>query len=135
MEERIAHLTNNLYLGPRAPGGLLEEVQRKLRIVFPQEYVCFVTESNGAEGFIGNSYLALWPLEEIILLNEAAEVSKFAPGLLLFGSDGGDTAYAFDTRSDAMTIVELPFIGMGLEATKPCGDTFTEFLEYLYYKD
>lgn len=43
----------------------------------------------------------------------------------------GDIAYALDTRSGRMPIVEVPFIGMSLEAIKICGMTFEAFLEYL----
>ena len=51
-------------------------------------------------------------------------VSEFAPGLILFGSDGGGEAYAFDVREAVPIIVEVPFIGMGGDEAKRCGASF-----------
>ena len=92
----------------------------------------FILTSNGGEGWVGeNSYLSLWKIDEIVSLNEAYEVSEFAPGLILFGSDGGLNAYAFDSRNES-NIVEVPFIGMDLMEVKNCGRNFVEFLKYLH---
>ncbi|MDA8146762.1 MAG: hypothetical protein M0Z27_11975, partial [Thermaerobacter sp.] len=90
-------------------------------------------EANGGEGMIGdNSYLVIWPAEQIIQLNEAYSVNEFTPGLVYFGSDGGGMAYAFDTKDDRTRIVELPFESIHAEDAKFCGQTFTEFLQYLH---
>ena len=89
-------------------------------------------ESNGAEGFIGSSYLVIWPIEQIIVLNQAYRVSEFNPGLVYFGSDGGGEAYAFDIRTKEMPIVEFPFESIHIEDAELCGKTFYEFLQNLY---
>jgi hypothetical protein len=78
-----------------------------------------------------NNYLVIWPVGEIKELNEGYAVAEFAPGLILFGGDGGDKAYAFDTRSDELPIVEVPLVGMDISLAKQCGATFKNFLEYL----
>jgi hypothetical protein len=136
MNDQITKLTNQLTLRPGAPIALLREVERTFGISFPSQYVDFMTKSNGAEGFVGlNSYLMLWPVEEIVSLNKGYPVHKFAPGLVLFGSDGGGMAYAFDARSRTMPIVTIPFIGLDIKEAKLCGYTFVEFLEYLYNQD
>src|SRR5262245_52553644 len=90
--DQITKLTANLHLNSGASKDLVKEIQSKLGNSLPKEYVDFMTQSNGAEGNVGNSYLVLWPLEEIGPLNEAYEVDEYAPGLLLFGSDGGGEA-------------------------------------------
>jgi hypothetical protein len=97
----------------------------------PDEYLEFLRISDGIEGFIGkNSYVIFWPLEELLELNKAYQVNEYAPGLFLFGSDGGGEAYAFDTRS-SMSIVRVPFVGMGLNEVRPIAPTFSGFLEVL----
>lgn len=133
MDQRILGIVGNLELNPGATGDLVQQVQLRLGIMLPQEYVDFMMYSNGAEGPIGKyAYLALWTLEELVELNKAYQVDEFAPGLLLFGSDGGDVAFAFDKRSGALSIVQVPFIGMKLTEAKPRGRTFSEFLFSLY---
>jgi hypothetical protein len=133
MNEIVTELTKRLDLKPGASENLLKMVESQLGVSLPPEYADFLKYSNGAEGTIGeNSYLVLWPVEEIAPLNKAYAVGEFAPGLLLFGSDGGGVGYAFDTRSETMPIVEVPFIGMNLNDTKLRGLTFVEFLEHLH---
>ena len=87
--------------------------------------------SNGAEGSIGQSYLVVWPADEIVELNQTYRVDDFAPGLVLFGGDGGNTGYAFDKRSVSPRIVEVPLMGMDLNAAEYCGASFVEFLRHV----
>ena len=134
MQTRIDDLIAKMKLQSGASSEQLCGVELKLGVVFPHEYKNFMLRSNGAEGDIGNSYLALWSIEEIIPLNESYAVNEFAPGLLIFGSDGDGTAYAFDTRSESMPIVAVEFIGMNLNEVVLCGRTFHGFLEFLYNK-
>jgi hypothetical protein len=73
----------------------------------------------------------LWGAEELVPLNEAYQVQKFVPGLLLFGSDGGGEAFGFDTRAGDWPIVQVPFVGMGWDVAWPMGTSFNEFLRNL----
>lgn len=110
----------------------IKEVEIKLDVSFPIDYVRFITTSNGAEGSIGENYLLLWSIEDIINLNEAYAVNDFAKGLVLFGSDGADMAYAYDTRTSETPIVSVPFIGMDIKEIIIRSDSFYGFLEYLF---
>lgn len=132
MNEILIQLISEMNCNSGAPESVLKKLQLDLGISLPFEYVDFLVDCNGAEGDIGSSYLVLWPVEEIILLNEEFGVHEFAPGLLLFGSDGGGEGYAFDTRLNPMPVVEVPFVGMDHKYARMCGQTFTEFLEFLY---
>jgi hypothetical protein len=74
----------------------------------------------------------LWKAEELEPLNAGYEVARFAPGLFLFGSDGGGEAYAFDTQASPWTVIQVPFVGMGdPQLAKPLGRSFTEFMNSL----
>ena len=94
----------------------------------PGEYVHFLTRSNGGEGFVNRAYVILWRVEELLDFNVGYEVSLNAPGLFLFGSDGGGEAFAFDRRRPEMSIVRVPFVGMALDVAEPVGDNFDAFL-------
>lgn len=122
-------------LDPNAPAtaAAVEETERQLGVKLPLEYVEFLKRLNGGEGFIGKSaYVILWPVDEIVSMNQAYEVQKYAPGLLIFGSDGGGEAFGFDARSPECPVVQVPFVGMTWDLARPMGATFDEFLERLY---
>lgn len=123
--------TYGLELNPPVEEKKVRKVESELGVTFPSDYIEFISFSNGAEGSIGENYLILWSIDEIIELNDAYGVNDFAKGLVLFGSDGGDKAYAFDTRTNELNIVTVPFIGMDLEEVNTCSNTFNAFLQFL----
>src|SRR5262249_9659907 len=128
----------------RNPGASMEALQALTMAVgsaLPAEYLDWMKSSNGGEGFLGSvSYLMLWPVEEILERNRRLQVPPRMPGFVLFASNGGDAAYAFDTRSSAasqlpisqLPIVEIPYIDIGKEgAALDRGRGFHAFLEGL----
>lgn len=116
---------------PPATEAEVERAERATGIEFPLAYREFLLMANGGEGQIGsNSYASLWKAEELFPFNRDYEVEKYAPGLLLFGSNGGGDGFAFDCRSD-LHVVSVPFIGMSLDETIPMATTFDGFLEHL----
>ena len=110
----------------------IREFERESGLRLPQDYERFLRQTNGGEGFVGpNAYVILWRVEELLELNRAYEVSVYAPGLFLFGSDGGGEAFAFDVRSNPAPTVSVPFVGMDRSLARPIGTTFTGFLQAL----
>ena len=99
---------------------------------FPTEYRDFLQFTNGGEGFVGSDgYAALWRVEGICPFNKEYEVSEYAPGLLLFGTNGGGECFGFDYRSPDRVIVQVPAIGMSLNDTLVIAPTFHGFLAFL----
>src|SRR5258706_13646045 len=83
-----------------AANSALQKFDQEAGFRLPDDYLQFLQQTNGGEGFVGaNAYIILWPIEELIKMNKAYEVAEYAPGLFLFGSDGGGEAYAFDKHS------------------------------------
>lgn len=132
MNERVRRLIADMRLNAPATEEILERVQKQIGIVFPQGYTEFLREANGGQGRVGKSYLMLLPVEEIAHWNDEASVADFAPGLVLFGSAGDDTAFAFDTRVEPAVFVDVPMTGMSLDEVTYRGRTFREFLETLH---
>lgn len=108
--------------------GSIRKLEQILNFVFPDDFEQFLLFSNGAKGVIANDYIELWSIEEIDDSNRAIEISKFAPGLIAFAGDGANELFAFDTRKKPCTIVQIPMIGMELNAIWECADTFDHFL-------
>jgi hypothetical protein len=83
---------------------------RRIGEVFTAEYFDLLRLSNGLHGFTkSGSYLDLWPIHQIGERNRSYKVDLKKDGLLLFGSDGGLEAFAFDVFSPGL-IVRVPFI-------------------------
>jgi len=102
-------------------------------ILLPSDYILFLQHSNGGEGLVGeNSYVILWKLEELSELNTAYQVSDYAPGIFLIGSDGGGEAYGFDMSLSPPSVVRIPFVGMDRDHAIVLSDNFVDFLCSLY---
>ena len=111
----------------------IEEVEKELKVKFPQDYLDFMLKTNGGEGTIGEeNYLRLWKIEELAENNKDYSVSEFAPGLLIIGSDGAGTAFGYDFRNKKPQLVEVSFIGLDVEKPNYKTNDFFEFIEYLY---
>ena len=117
---------------PPANAASIRQFEREASLQLPEDYAQFLQQADGGEGFVGNSYVILWHVGELLELNRAYQVVEYAPGLFLFGSDGGGEAFAFDTRTAANAIVSLPFVGMELKVVRPIASDFTAFLEELF---
>lgn len=120
-----------LELNPPATSAEIKEAECAIGQTLPDQYIEFIKTANGGEGPIGKEgYLQLWSVSDLKPLNDAYEIAEFAPGLLLFGSNGGGTGYAFDER-DAMEVVDVPFIGLSRSETRKIGASFAAFLDQL----
>jgi len=118
-------------LDPPADSSFIEELSSRLSVTLTSDYLDFLRQHNGGEGFIGDNYIVLWKAEELADFNREYEVEKYAPGILLFGSDGGGDGYGFDTTSASMEIVRIPFIGMDRRYAIPVATSFPDLFEKL----
>ena len=116
-----------------APASAAEiaQLEGEAKTKLPPGYVAFLLGMNGGEGFVGITYLVLWRSMDIVPRNTAYRVEEFAPGLLLFGSDGAGEAFAFDTRTSDKPILRVPFIGMELASAQFVANDFDSFLKVL----
>lgn len=130
MGSTIDKLTKDLIKNGPADNELLEKILHDLDFKLPEDYLQFIRRHNGAEGSIGESYLQLLPVEELVRFNTMHQTDLYAPGFFIFGSNLGGTAYAFEKRG--RLIVAFEFVGM-LISDKPSilGDSFLRFLEAL----
>ena len=117
---------------PLADTSSIRQLETESGLHLPEDYTTFLQEVDGGEGFVGDAYVILWRVGELLEMNRAYQVAEYAPGLFLFGSDGGGEAFAFDMRSDSKTIVSIPFVGMELESARPVASNFKAFLEELF---
>jgi len=88
-----------------------------------------VLEADGLGGVIGGHELNIWSTEQIVAFNQANEVQKYYPALLMFGSDGGGETYTLDYRTDPPSVVLVAAIGFDYKSAIPIGTDFISFLD------
>ncbi len=118
-------------LDPPAASDVVERLSSKLNAALPADYLDFLRQHNGGEGFINDDYIIFWKAEELADFNREYEVEKYAPGVLLFGSNGGGEAYGFDTQSAEMPIVRVPFVGMAREYATAVTKNFIDLSKHV----
>jgi hypothetical protein len=106
----------------------VQKIANAINFELPSDYLEIFSFMNGGEGFIGNEYCRLYPLEELIPLNESFSVKEVAPSIFVFGSNGGGEAFAFNTTASSVSIVKIPFIPMDIGFAELLGKTFGDFL-------
>jgi cell wall assembly regulator SMI1 len=113
----------------------LDLVEQTLKKTLPKDYRNFLLTFNGGEVEFGTHRIALWKAEELEQFNREHQVDEYAPGLLLFGSNGGGEGFAFDTRSSKYPVVQVPFIGMDFDSALVVADSFTHLLNRMLETD
>ena len=109
----------------------IDAAGRKLGVRLPGDYCTLLQESDGVEGFVGpDAYLMLWSPHELLELNVAYSVAEFAPGLVLMGTDGGDTGYGF-VEGETTQYAQVPLVGLSREAAEYMGGTLLEMITRL----
>jgi hypothetical protein len=116
---------------PPAPLAALERLSREARITLPQTYLELLAISNGGEGdlAIEPGWVALWPVESVLELNQQYELASFVPGLFGIGSNGGGELIALDARHGVpFPVVCLPFIPLNFADALVVASSFDEFV-------
>ncbi len=131
MDKRLAECIDRFAKNPGAERSVIDRAVAELGITPPPDYLEVLEQMDGGEGFVGSRYLRLYPVERLGELNRAFGVAEFAPGLIVFGSSGGGDAFAFDARTAATSIIQVPFIPLDLEWGICCGATLGDLVSHL----
>ncbi len=116
------------HLNAPSPPAHISMAEAALGVMLPADYRAFLERGDGGAGFIGENYIVLWRAAELHPFNRDVEVSKYADGLVGFGSDGGGEMFAFDTRFQPFPVVIVSFIGLSHEEALVVADDFTGLL-------
>lgn len=92
-------------------GKKIEKIQD---VVLPLPYIKFMKEHNGGEGDIGETWLVLFPLEELQKINDDYETKIFLPGHII-GTNGGGELYGIDAKGNYYNVpvmMEKEYVSM-----------------------
>ena len=127
-------LTEGQLNGP-ANASAIDGLSTSLGMTLPESYIEFLGTHDGGEGFIGDNYVVFWKAEELAVFNREYETAEYAPGIVLFASDGGGEGYGFDTLDAAMPVVRIPFIGMDRQYAVPAASDIPDLFARLAEAD
>jgi hypothetical protein len=126
-------LLRDVRLAGPAPAGLVERVEQEMDCTLPADVKTFLQEHDGGSGTLGAQKrpIELWSLERIRDECEAQEVTRSVPGLVLFGSDGGEEGYGWFPRLRQRRYGRISLIAAGAHEFEALSDSFEELLESL----
>jgi cell wall assembly regulator SMI1 len=94
MDNVIIDLTSKLDKNPPADPEVLQAIVDSLDCNFPPDYLDFMLAHNGAEGEMEESWLRLWPVEELEEGNRDYNgAPDNLPDVLLIGTNGGGDGF------------------------------------------
>ncbi len=88
-----------------------------------------VTTANRPEGFVGESYIAFFSLDD--LAQSWRDAQESPRGFIPFASNGAGEWYGIDSRLESPEVVLMPPIGTEWAAAMFLGATWDEFWETL----
>lgn len=81
-----------------------DKIERINNVVLPKQYLRFMKKHNGGEGDIGETWLALFPLEELQEINDDFCVEDFLPNHIIIGSNGNGELYGIDDKGNYFNV-------------------------------
>ena len=75
-------------------------------VELPEEYVAFMKAHNGGEGNVGESWLVLFPIEELQEIND--DYQEYLPeGNIIIGSNGGGELFGVNNKGKYFIVPEI----------------------------
>lgn len=136
MAANIEQLLSEATMRPPCPPNEMAEFQKLVGPIPHQDYLDFMAKHNGCDGPVGEEgYVRIWPLGNVLARTDELDAAEFAPGLLLFGGDGGNEAFAFDRQDPQWPIVMVPLVGLSRKDMRFVAATFSDFVRRLAADD
>jgi hypothetical protein len=127
IEDIIKKISNQWNIISIAELQQISTIEKELGIVFPEDYKTFLKWSNGGEGYIGENYISLWKVENLIILNKEYQIQKYlSNSFLAIGTDGGGISYGFNVSN--YTVFKCPFGDLDINEISIVAKSFKDFL-------
>lgn len=106
----------------------IEEIEDFIKSKLPHDYVSFLRKYMGSEGFIGQEYVVLWNIDELIEFNKTYCIPDNLPQTLGIGGNGASEFIAIELLNNKYRIVLSPFIDLDEQYHIEIGTSFSDFL-------
>jgi hypothetical protein len=101
----------------------VRDLEGALGVRLPGEYSEFLRWAAGGELVAGDQVVELWDPKRVVERNARLAVGDFLPGVVLIGSNEGETALGLDFRSSPAAPVAVPFGDLSPESVRVIGKT------------
>ena len=81
-----------------------DEIKQINNVVLPKQYLEFMKKHNGGEGDLGETWLVLFPLEELQEINDDYCIQDFLPDHIIIGSNGNGELYGIDSSGNYFNV-------------------------------
>ena len=105
----------------------IDSFLEQIDFMLPEGFIEFYTATNGAFVYADITYIALWPINEMVQMNLNYQVEDFMPDFFIFGSNGGLESFAIEKKTGY--IYNVPFISSGKDAIFVCKKFNELFIE------
>lgn len=110
----------------------IEQIQSFVNFNLPNDYLTFLQNYIGFEGFIGSEFVQLWDLDELIEANTDYQIFNNLPKTLGIGGNGSSEFIAIELTDDnSIRVVLSPFIDLDKQYHIEIGNSFTDYLNQL----
>lgn len=128
MDTTIKKIENSWHKIAATTEGAIKEIEKTLKIDFPDDYKSFLLWSDGGEGEIGDNYVSVWKVEDIVQLNKDYQIQSYLSDKYLgIGTDGGGTVFGFNL-SNNKAIFKCPLGDLESSSIKTLAPTFESFI-------
>lgn len=97
----------------------------------PDDYRDFLLTQGSMEENFEQAFLQLYPVEEIVPINDAGEIQSRFPGALVIGGDGSREMLAYDFRDGGANLVLLDITAENWSAALFQAPSLTALLKQL----
>ncbi len=101
----------------------------------PEDYANFLRRQDGLADFVGEAYLDLWTLPDVVARNADEDpwnmLQERHPGILVVGSDGAAECVAYDTRRAPPPVLLVNNLSSGWHEACWQADSIDDLLDVL----
>ena len=115
-------LINNLSLNDKPEDSEFSELVDRYSSVLPSDYLDFIRLHNGADGLVGDNYLSLWPIADVLEVTQSHQVDDDSYKKFVIIGSTGYFHYGIRDR----VFYELDMIDDSY--SKEVGNSLTDFL-------
>ena len=110
----------------------IAKIENTIHFPLPEDYLFYVTNYVENEGFVGNEFLRLWDLDDLLQFNTEYQITQSLKNTIGIGENGSSEFIAIEYMGNMnYRLVLSPFIDLNSKYHIEVGNSFTDFFQRL----